>query len=113
VCRAVDVINIDPCLPGVKHQCIFFFDIAIDSCRRWAYIVDMSYDVGVSKPGKGGRSAWVEREGDERVLWSVNLYRSQLEWVKRRPGGGAEWLRQLIDRHKRREEREKARRDDE
>ena len=50
----------------------------------------------MTKAGKGGRPAWVERPGDPKVLYTVNLYRSQLDWIK--ANGGAEWLRSQIEK---------------
>jgi hypothetical protein len=66
----------------------------------------MDYDAEVTKPKKGGRPAWIEREGDGRVLYTAWLYESQLEWIKR--NGGAAWLRAQIDRRIKREQRAQA-----
>jgi hypothetical protein len=64
-------------------------------------MLGMSYPLPMSKPGKGGRSAWIEREGDPRTVYTINLYASQREWLTKMrsqdDGGGAAWIRKLID----------------
>lgn len=64
------------------------------------YIVGVSYDETVTKPKRGGRPAWVERQDDPRVLYNLLLYRSQHEWIK--ANGGAELIRKMIERAMRR-----------